>query len=357
MKRTGKKHSISLPRKIILGEDAVEELGSSIRELGAKHAALLMSKTPLGLFRKRIVKILSSSMVSFKLVPLGGGDSFSEARGIERNLSKRDRSREESVIISVGGGRVIDAGKIVAWRNSLRFISVPTVPSHDGIASPMASAPRGRTRFSFYTVMPSVIIGDVSILANAPERYFGAGVGDLVAKYTAVRDWRLSHLLRGEYYGEYAASLAETIAERIMKCAEVIANDRREGASILVEALIHAGVLIGIAGSSRPCSGSEHLFSHALDFVANYPALHGEQVGIGTIMMSRLHDGDWFRIRETLSRVKAPVTAADINVSARDIIRSLTIAHKIRPDRYTILGDKGLSRMAAEELAKSTLVT
>ncbi|MBO3839350.1 MAG: sn-glycerol-1-phosphate dehydrogenase [Thermoproteota archaeon] len=349
------RHVINLPRRIILGDGAVDELGSSIRETGAKKAIVLMSKTPLKILGDRVRKILSGNGFTFKIVLVGSGDSFSEAKRIEKLLSLR-RGRDKAVIVSVGGGRVIDAGKIVAWRSGLEFISVPTVPSHDGIASPLASAPRGKRRYSFYTIMPSVIIGDVSTLAAAPDRYFGSGVGDLVAKYTAVRDWRLSHSLRGEYYGEYAASLAESIADRIMKCADIIASDKFEGASILIEALIHSGVLIGIAGSSRPCSGSEHLFSHALDLVAGYPALHGEQVGIGTIMMSKLHNCDWERVRETLLAVKAPVAAKDINVSEKKIIEALTIAHTIRPERYTILGDKGLTRKAAEELARSTMV-
>lgn len=348
------RHVISLPRRIILGDGAVDDLDSSIRETGVKKIIVLMSKTPLKILGDRIRKILAGNGLPFKIVLVGGGDSFSEAKRIEKLFlrSKRDKA----VIVSVGGGRVIDAGKIIAWRRGLEFISVPTVPSHDGIASPLASAPRGKRRYSFYTVMPSVIIGDVSILAAAPDRYFGSGVGDLVAKYTAVRDWRLSHSLRGEYYGEYAASLAENIADRIMKCADIIASDKFEGASILIEALIHCGVLIGIAGSSRPCSGSEHLFSHALDFVAGYPALHGEQVGIGTIMMSKLHNCDWERVRETLLTVKAPVSAKDINVQEKKVIEALTIAHTIRPERYTILGDKGLTRKAAEELARSTMV-
>ncbi|MBO3769299.1 MAG: sn-glycerol-1-phosphate dehydrogenase [Thermoproteota archaeon] len=353
--RSKGKHVINLPRRIILGDGALEELGCCMRESGFENAVVLMSKTPLKLLGDRIRRILAGNGFSFKVMLVGDGDSFSEAKRIEKMLSFK-KKREKTAVVSVGGGRVIDAGKILAWRSGLEFVSVPTVPSHDGIASPLASAPKGKRRYSFYTVMPSVIIGDVSILAVAPDRYFASGVGDLVAKYTAVRDWRLSHLLRGEYYGEYAASLAESIAERIMKCADIIAGDKFEGASILIEALIHAGVLIGIAGSSRPCSGSEHLFSHALDLVAGYPALHGEQVGIGTIMMSKLHNCDWMKIRDALSTVRAPVTAKDINVSEKKIIEALTIAHTIRPERYTILGDRGLTRKAAEELAKSTMV-
>ena len=123
---------------------------------------------------------------------------------------------------------------------------------------------------------------------------------------------------------------------------------------MVVEALISCGYAMCIAGSSRPCSGSEHLFSHALDMVASKPALHGEQVGVGTIMMMYLHGGDWKRVKEALQALGAPTTAKELGVSDDAVIEALTIAHKIRPDRYTILGDKGLTREAAERLAVNT---
>ena len=109
-----------------------------------------------------------------------------------------------------------------------------------------------------------------------------------------------------------------------------------------------------IAGSSRPASGSEHLFSHALDILAPKPALHGEQVGIGTIMMLYLYgDPKWKKVRNVLQKIGAPITARELGISEEIIIKALTIAHTIRP-RYTILGEKGLTWEAAEKLARAT---
>jgi glycerol-1-phosphate dehydrogenase [NAD(P)+] len=113
---------------------------------------------------------------------------------------------------------------------------------------------------------------------------------------------------------------------------------------------------ISIAGSSRPASGSEHLFSHALDKLLDKPALHGEQCGIGTIMMMYLQGGDWKYIRDALKAVQAPTTAKELNIAEDDIIEALMMAHKIRPERYTILGDNGICRDAAYELAYKTEV-
>ncbi len=109
-----------------------------------------------------------------------------------------------------------------------------------------------------------------------------------------------------------------------------------------------------IAGSSRPASGSEHLFNHALDLVANYPALHGEQVAVGTIMMSYLHGIKWRRIKRIVKKLGLPTTAKELGVKDVDVIKALTIAHRIRPERYTILGESGLTWEAAEKLARVT---
>jgi len=121
----------------------------------------------------------------------------------------------------------------------------------------------------------------------------------------------------------------------------------------VVKAIIVSGMAMSIANSSRPGSGSEHLFAHALEKIAPGKALHGEMVGVGTIMMMYLHGGDWKHIRDTLKKIGAPTTARELGVEEEDIISALTMAHTIR-DRYTILGVRGLTREAAEKLAKIT---
>ena len=118
-----------------------------------------------------------------------------------------------------------------------------------------------------------------------------------------------------------------------------------------MEALISAGVAAGIAGSSRPCSGSEHLFCHAMDMEAPTVGLHGEKCGIGTIIMAHLHGLDAQRIREALMTVHAPITASELGATKDQIIESLLIATKIRPDRYTILDKLKLDREGAVKAA------
>jgi glycerol-1-phosphate dehydrogenase [NAD(P)+] len=140
----------------------------------------------------------------------------------------------------------------------------------------------------------------------------------------------------------------------MIKNARLLTTDMEQGLRVLLEALISCGVAMSIAGSSRPCSGSEHLFSHALDQVAPKPAMHGEQCGVGTIMMARLHNINWKQVRDTLKRVGAPTTAQELGLEKEHIVEALVRAQEIRPDRYTILDERTLTLETAKALARTT---
>jgi glycerol-1-phosphate dehydrogenase [NAD(P)+] len=145
-------------------------------------------------------------------------------------------------------------------------------------------------------------------------------------------------------------------AKLVMRNAELIKSRKEEGLRVLLEALISCGVAMSIAGSSRPCSGSEHLFSHALDTIKPNHAMHGEQCGVGTIMMACLHKADWKRIRGTLEVLGAPTNADELGVEKEEVIGALEMASSIRPERYTILNKLNLNREDYEGLARVTRV-
>jgi glycerol-1-phosphate dehydrogenase [NAD(P)+] len=163
-----------------------------------------------------------------------------------------------------------------------------------------------------------------------------------------------SHIDRNEYYGEYAASLALMSATLVEENADRIREGNEEGTQLLLEALISCGVAMSIAGSSRPCSGSEHLFSHALEVVCSSTSMHGEQCGVGSIMMAYLYGADWERMQATLKQLGAPTTAAELGVSDEDLVKALELAGTIRPDRYTILQKLKLDYDGCKKVAKAT---
>jgi len=164
----------------------------------------------------------------------------------------------------------------------------------------------------------------------------------------------LAHMENGEYYGGYAASLALMSAKLVTESAELIVYRQDEGLRVLLEALISCGVAMSIAGSSRPCSGSEHLFSHALDIISTKHAMHGEQCGVGSILAACMQKSNWQRIKITLKQLGAPITAAELGIQDVDVVKALELAPKIRPERYTILHELNLNGEACEKIAKVT---
>jgi glycerol-1-phosphate dehydrogenase [NAD(P)+] len=270
------------------------------------------------------------------------------------NITAGIRETGSRFVLGVGGGAVIDVAKLASFHGRVPFISVPTAASHDGISSDRASISDSGKPVSIASQAPLGIIADTEIVSQAPQKLTASGCGDIIAKYTAVRDWKLAHRLKDEYYGEYASNLALMSSRLIVENARTIHLKSDEGLRIVLEALISCGVAMSIAGSSRPCSGSEHLFSHALDVTSPHQALHGEQCGVGAIMMAYLQKGNWRMIRDALKTIGAPTTAEELGIEPTFIVEALTLAHKVRPERYTILGSDGLTVDAAENLARTT---
>jgi glycerol-1-phosphate dehydrogenase [NAD(P)+] len=161
--------------------------------------------------------------------------------------------------------------------------------------------------------------------------------------------------LKDVEYSEYAGALSEMTAEILVDNANAIRPNLEESAWAVTKALVSSGVAMSIADSSRPASGAEHLFSHQLDRLAPNGALHGHQVGVGSIMTAYLHGGDrgiWRDIRDALNAIDAPTTAEELEIGDDVVLEALTTCHEIR-DRYTILGD-GMSDDAAREVARKT---
>jgi glycerol-1-phosphate dehydrogenase [NAD(P)+] len=337
-------HLMELPTKVLIGDGAITKLGEFIGDSA----------------RGRVV-VASGSNVTTRVK--GSVDSALGALPVWVQVEAADTDNVQKVvgaasgsgcIVGVGGGKSVDVGKLAAFKLGLPFYSVPTSASHDGIASPFASLKGLDRPYSIMAKPPVGILADIGIIASAPKRLLAAGCGDLVSKLTAVKDWQLAHRVKGEYYGGYSASLALMSADVVLDHSRTLGKFRKDGVRDLVEALISTGVAAGIAGSSRPCSGSEHLFSHYLDLVAPESGLHGEKCGMGTIMMAKLHGLDWRRVRSALKNVGAPVEAAQIGVDDSRVVQALVRASSIRPDRYTILSRKKLDQRKAASLAKST---
>ncbi len=345
-----KSRSMELPRSVVIGHRAVEEAGRVSHRLHLRSPTLIVEDP--------ITRKIAGNRVGQAL----RAEGIETEHHIIEEASLREtevvgalvRDRGVTAVLGVGGGRPIDVAKYASFQQGVPFLSVPTAASHDGLVSANASllGPDGKTSLAAH--VPLGVIMDTEVIAGSPHRLLASGCADIISNATAVKDWMLASRLRNESVSSYGATLSEMTARMIIEGASDIKPGLEESAWTVCKALVSSGVAMSIAGSSRPASGSEHLFSHALDRLARQPALHGEQVGIGTIMMMYLHGGNWEEIRDALEVIGAPITAEAMGLSPKEVIGALVHAHEVKPDRYTILGDKGLSVEAADRVATIT---
>jgi glycerol-1-phosphate dehydrogenase [NAD(P)+] len=350
MKLSQSYHYMQLPREVIVGSGTLSRIPEVVSRLALKGKALVISDEQC---YKVAGKTVSGFLEQAGLIPdylLVKSMCVDDLIMVEKAL----KDQKPRVVFGVGGGTIIDASKLSSASQNIPFVSVPTTVSHDGIASPLASVKGSNKPYSVLAQAPMAIIADTRIISQAPWRFVISGCGDVISKFTAVKDWKLAHQEKGEYYGGYAASLALMSAKLVTENAELIVQKKDEGLRVLIEALISCGVAMSIAGSSRPCSGSEHLFSHALDIVNHQHAMHGEQCGVGSILTAFLHGTNWQKIKATLQKIGAPITAHELGVKDMEVVKALQVAAQVRPERYTILHKLNLGFDACETVARAT---
>jgi len=343
-------HTMELPRQIVVGEKNISEFGDFLHNLTKpKKVSLISGIHVKKILKEKIEKSLKSKRIQF-VWHLSKDNLITSLNKIEKDV-KKDHS---DIVAGIGGGRSVDTAKMVSFNLDIPFVSVPTAASHDGMASPFVSVKTDKPH-SIVASAPLGVFVDIDIIKKAPTRLLSSGCGDLIANIIAVKDWQLGHEKTGEYYGRYSADLALMSANIVMENSSKYAKKGLD-ARVIVEALISAGVASCIAGSSRPCSGAEHLFSHALDKIAPGKGLHGEKCGLGSILISKLQGQDWKKIVKTLKDLGAPTTAKQIGLTEEQIIDALVIAQDLRPERYTILKEVEMTERKAMNLAKSTKV-
>ena len=309
---------------------------------------IITEQKVLDLGGKKIVELFSEHDIH-----LAKDNSISEAEKIVKNL----KIKNNDAVICIGGGRILDLGKYAATKAKLNYISIPTSPSNDGLASPVAVLKnnKGLTE-SLGVNMPMGILVDLDVMKSAPIDNIKAGTGDLLSNFSALEDWKLAYNENKEKMDDFAASLAYSAADlmygKFAGCQKV-ELDEEKFLKTLVNGLILSGIAMNIAGSSRPCSGAEHEISHAIDKLYPGKSMHGLQVSLGILISEKLRGNDFENYKRFFELIGLPTQAKDIGLTDDELVKTLELAPKTRPDRYTILEEKNLDKNKIIELVKS----
>ena len=234
------------------------------------------------------------------------------------------------------------------------MVAVPTALTNDGMASPVVSlAGADGVRRSMAAGMPSGVVIDLDVVGEAPDRYVRAGIGDLVSNLTAVCDWRLASARTDEPFDEFAASIALQSAGPVLDLQWPLGP---EDLTVVARGLVMSGLAMEAAGSSRPCSGAEHLISHALDQLLGADArLHGEQVAMASVITAGWHGLHAGRLAALFQRCGIPATPTELGIDEPTIVEAIRAAPATRPGRFTILDTIDLSPDALVAHIRGTL--
>jgi len=285
---------------------------------------------------KRISEKINFAKIQFTRVTVES-NSFHDVQALI-NISSRQCA---DLLIAVGGGKVLDVVKRASLIMAIDNIVVPTIISHDGLISPIAVIENdfGQSQ-SLPGRMPSGVIIDIDVVMSAPTRYIAAAAGDILSNISATNDWLLANNKTKEPINDLSFHLSRGAATSLV----VSKTQNYRDQSFLMQLIlgqVNSGIAMSIAGTSRPCSGSEHLLSHAMEFLRNVKknVLHGSQVASTSLFTLYLQDKLSFDYLEyaRVTGVELNFTNLLIDKNQTNLLELFECARIMRPGRVTVL--------------------
>ena len=286
----GRIHRCELER-LIVGKNALAALPSVVRDLGSRRVFLLADANTYAAAGSRVEAILAGEGIPCKKHVFPGLVEPDEA-AVGSAVMHFDKACD--LVLAVGSGVIGDVSKILAGISGAEYAIVATAPSMDGYASSTSSMTRNGLKVSLPSKCARVIIGDTDILKNAPMEMLVSGLGDMLAKYVSIAEWRISHIVTGEYYCEAVADLIRRSLQTCVDHADGLIRREEAAVEAVFKGLVTAGAAMSYAGVSRPASGVEHYFSHLWDMrgveFGDKTSTHGIQCAVATLITARLYD-------------------------------------------------------------------
>ena len=286
----GKVHSFDA--EVYVGNAIIKKIPDYIRKYAPKKVFLLSDQNTWNAAGKQVSDVLHSSGIQctsyrFTHFPVEP-DEYSVGAAVMHFDSTCD------LIIGIGSGVINDIGKILSKLSGKPYMIVATAPSMDGYASASSSMTRSGLKISLPSRSADIIVGDTQILCQAPLHMMKSGLGDMIAKYVSICEWRIAELVTEEYFCPQIAQLVRQSLKRCIDNAQGLLKRDETAVQAVFEGLVICGVAMNYAGLSRPASGVEHYISHVLDMrgveFGTPVELHGIQCAVGTLIAARLYE-------------------------------------------------------------------
>ncbi len=332
---------VRIPSQLIIEHKAIPHLyKTEIYEwIKNKQVALISGKGKTRVITEQIIEVISGQASRIQVMSCEN-NTFETINELERKLLEDT----PDLIFGIGGGKALDVSKVVGTRSNVPVVLFPTAISSDAICSPIAVIKMMNTSTSIGVRMPQGVVIDLDLLTSCPTRLVSAGIGDLLSNKSALFDWQLAHKAGKEEMNTFSSLIANNAVDSFLNLLNQPEISRSRLMKGTAESLIMSGIAMSIAGSSRPCSGSEHLISHALDYHCGGKALHGEQVALALLFTEHLQ-GQYEsveRLAPYYEKLGLPAHYEDLGYTREEMHRAIRKAPSMR-DRYTILNEFDLT--------------
>ena len=312
------KRIIISPMKYVQGSGELGNLAAYYKVLGSRKAFLIFSPSNLKNNREMVTACFDKEGLPYEVAQFGGECSKAEVKRLGELVGDAD------AVIGIGGGKVIDTAKAVAYYAKLPVIVVPTIASTDAPCSALSVLYKEDGSFDEYLLLPAnpnCVVVDPDIVAKAPSRLLVAGMGDALATFFEARATCAAQkpAMAGGLTSLSAMALAKLCLETLLadglKAKHAVdANS----VSKAVENIIEANTFLSGIGFESGGLGAAHAVHNGLTVLhETHGCYHGEKVSFGVLTQLVLENASLEELSVVIDFCKSvglPTTLAQLGI-------------------------------------------
>jgi glycerol dehydrogenase-like iron-containing ADH family enzyme len=274
------------PAKVIRGSGALASAGEYIARFGSRPL-IVGGKHSLSVVEPSLLPVLTEKQLHFASSYYAPDCSETSLK----SLRKSAKEHKADVIIGVGGGKALDAAKLIGHQLQLNVVTIPTSGATCAAWTALSNVYSDEGAFLYDVGLercPDLLILDYDLVQTAPQRTLVAGIGDAIAK------WYEASVSSGHSQQTFiiaAVQQARVLRDILFqKSAAALKTPGSEEWREVVDATVLLAGVIGGIGGAQCRTVAAHAVHNGLTHICSGESIHGEKVAYGILVQLRLEE-------------------------------------------------------------------